>query len=241
MNKRIRGFAGAIGAIVLCSALPLLGQTSVVVHLTDFTGDPVISGLNGGPDVYGGVYNGYTVPAVASPGLVCDDFNGVVSPGSSWNAIAYNVSTIGTTTPVTNLLFGGNALVSPPLPNIGLGGYAELAYLVNLMFNTSDTEAQGDISQAIWKITDPTLTGIDADAQSYLSAALGHAGDSLGQYTNLWIYVPDPLGGSLGTTQEMWGRVPEGGSALLYLLLGGLFCFGAMFVGTRDRLGALKA
>jgi hypothetical protein len=81
---------------------------------------------------------------------------------------------------------------------------------------------------------------MSANAYSLLQwIQANHSGMSLSQFANLFLYVPIPGSqtGSLGTPQEMWGNVPEGGAALLYLLLAGASCFGAMFFRSRDQIG----
>jgi hypothetical protein len=68
---------------------------------------------------------------------------------------------------------------------------------------------------------------------------------------NLWILTPSPKSGynpdGVGEPQEMWSfisdpgplvsTVPEGGTALLYLLLAGAACFGAAIFKSRSQIG----
>ena len=99
---------------------------------------------------------------------------------------------------------------------------------------------QGDISEAIWSISDPGLTGVDSAAQTLALQAEAYASgdsDNLSQYSNLWILTPT----TLGTGQEQWIEVPEGGAALLYLLLAGGVCFGAMFLKSRNGFANLAS
>lgn len=239
METRARRFTGIIGALIIGLGLPALGQgIPVTVTVTSVSGSPTVT--VGGETVAAGVYDGTTSLPGATPGLICDDFAGQVTPPATWNALAYQVSTLTPTIIATDLLFGGAH--TPPFANIGVHGYAALADLVNLSFNSAGNPTlQADISEAIWSITSPGLSGVDAAAQTLAANALAYAtstSDSFSQYSNLWIYVPTS---DLATTQEMWGRVPEGGSALMYLLLGGLFCFGAVFLNFRNRFGTLKA
>ena len=129
---------------------------------------------------------------------------------------------------------------------------------------------QADLSAAIWYITSGgtksgstyTLEGytLDANAASYVAAALaayGTSGDvspstaalaELSASTNLFILTPEapyPVtdGPNGGRPQEMWTAdpVPEGGAALLYLMLGGGVCFGAMFLNRRNRFANLAS
>jgi hypothetical protein len=39
-----------------------------------------------------------------------------------------------------------------------------------------------------------------------------------------------------GLPQEMWIVTPEGGAAMMYLLLAGATCFGAMLFSSRNRM-----
>lgn len=237
--NRARGFAGIIGAIVLCSTLPVFAGTPVTVTVTGpGTAIPVPVGST---TEYAGVYAGYTTPSFTNQGLICDDFTSQISPPQTWNAIAYQVSTIGVTTPLTALLYGGT--LSPTYLGIGLNGYAALAYLVNDSFNhPGDTAQQALDNLAIWSITDPGLA-VGAAALAQAQVAVNYAtstSNSFSAYTNLYVFTPDPLTlDNVSNKQEMWGTVPEGGSALMYLLLAGIFCFGAGFF--RNRFATLKA
>ena len=111
---------------------------------------------------------------------------------------------------------------------------------------------------------------LDANAASYVAAALaayGTSGDvsqgtftysssddstaalaELNASTNLFILTPKApypvtYGPNGGRPQEMWTAdpVPEGGAALLYLMLGGGVCFGAMFLNRRNRFANLAS
>ncbi|MFZ0563995.1 MAG: hypothetical protein WAM43_20455, partial [Terriglobales bacterium] len=76
-----------------------------------------------------------------------------------------------------------------------------------------------------------------------------------GNYSNLTILTPlvqvggqwevctPSMGGSGGNCpgQEFFELVPEGGTALMYLLFGGITCFGAMWIRSRSTAGALQA
>jgi len=242
METKARKFAGIVGAFVICLGLPAFGQIPVQVTLNGpGTALPVTIGTN---QEYAGVYSGSAsngTTFTSNPGLICDDFTGQVNPPQTWNALAYQVSTI-TSATLPHLLYGG-ALPDPPYPNIGLSGYAALADLVQQSFNSNDPTLQADIGEAIWSITDPAIAGqISANASALRAAALAFgASENFSQFTNLWIFVPNPLTADYASNkQEMWGRVPEGGSALMYLLLAGLFCFGAVYLNSRNRFGTLK-
>jgi hypothetical protein len=157
---------------------------------------------------------------------------------------------LGTTTPLSDVLFGGNNLSG--YTNVGIAGYAAIAYLVNLSFESSGNPTlQGEISEAIWAITDPTLLGskgsdpVSSIALGLITTAGNYAtstNDSMSQYSNLWIYTPNPIEkNGTGEPQEMWGTVPEGGAAFMYLLLAGIACFGAMRFSSRRQSGRREA
>jgi hypothetical protein len=247
---RLAAFAGAA---ILCFGIPAFGQAvngqSASMSLTNVNGDPIVT--VGGEEVYAGVYGGTSNLPGANTGIICDDFYDEVGVPDSWAATAYKASTLtaatgakltATTTPISDVLFGGN---STGYTNIGIAGYAAIAYLANLSFESSGNPTlQGNISEAIWSISDPAIAGtIDSAAQTLVTQAEAYAqktNDSMSQYTNLWIYTPSPMIGS-GEPQEMWGTVPEGGAAFMYLLLAGIACFGAMRFSPRRQSGRRQA
>jgi hypothetical protein len=228
-NKVIR-LATISASALLCLGLPVMGQQAVSVHLT-----------GGYSTTFGsdeaGIYSA-TINGASSPGVICDDFNDEESATATWNATAYQASSLASGN-LSNTLFGST---------IGLTGYAEVATLVSMMFgNIPNTYAgiigitQSEISSAIWDITTPGgISGLDTKAKSLVAAVEAafsgnttKAGQYLATLTNLWILTPNPKTGvGSGEAQEMWTEgltVPEGGAALLYLMLAGLACFGTMF------------
>jgi hypothetical protein len=236
MNIKVGRLAAMGAAMLLCFGLPAFGQTVVSV---DFTGGYSTTWSNWGGDYGAGIYTG-TINGASSPGIICDDFNDNVTSGETWNAHAFEASSL-TSGNIGETLFGNT---------IGITGYAEVATLVSMMFSGSSTYGsisgitQAELSSAIWDITlGGTLQGLDWKAKALVAAVeLAFNGNSaaaqayLSTLTNLWILTPTPLGP--GEPQEMWTEnlsVPEGGAALLYLLLGGLSCFGAMFIKSRDQ------
>jgi hypothetical protein len=237
MRIKAVGLAALVGSTALSFALPAFGQQPVTVNLNNVNGDPIVT--VGGETVYAGVYGGTSNLPGANSGIICDDFNDNVTVGQSWTATAYQVSTLGTTTnPITGVLFGSS---TPGYTNVGIAGYAAIAYLVELSFGSaSNPTLQGEISEAIWSITDPGLSGTGPGTAAYNLAQQAETyatstGDSLSQYTNLVIYTPSPLG-QTNQPQEMWSTVPEGGAAFMFLLLAGACCFGAMFFKYRSQL-----
>ena len=108
-----------------------------------------IGGVNAGAGIYSALISpGIPVSPVNPAGIICDDFNDEIYTNETWGATAYQVSTLGSTTPITDVLFGGAN--SPAYANIGVAGYAAIAYLVEELHNPGNTATQdGDISAAI--------------------------------------------------------------------------------------------
>ena len=248
MKIKVGKLIAIAGSLMFCIALPTFGQQAVKVTLGNVNGDPIDYSI-GGLDVYAGIYGGTANLTGVIPGIVCDDFKDEVGVPSSWGATAYQVSTLGGSNLITDVLYGGAHTGYSVAPATPAAAYAEVAYLVNMMFNPTDTATQGLISEAIWSITDPGLSGTGSaaylvtDAQNYATST----SDNLSQYSNLYILTPS----TIGTGQEMWiqvpspspgstpliSNVPEGGTALIYLLLAGATCFGAVYFNSRSRLG----
>lgn len=246
MKIKVAGLFAVILCAGLCFALPALGQNSITLTGVNgsTSGGNLCSTASGCEDVYTGLYYS-TVNGTANTGTICDDFNHNVTVGETWQATAIQASNLSTSN-IGNTEFGST---------IGLAGYAEVATLVSEMFTLNNgtgtlggvTGITGtDLSEAIWDITTKGgITGISSKAAALVTWVQGLlGGDSnaaavayLAQYSNLFILTPNPNNGP----QEFWSQngpnfsVPEGGSALLYLLLAGLACFGAMRVSSRSQ------
>jgi len=222
----------------LCAGLPAFGQAIVKVQ---YTGTYSTTWSNVDGDFGAGIYSG-TVNGAATPGIICDDFNDEITSGETWNAKAYQVSTLISSGNLGNTLFGNT---------IGATGYAEIATLVSMLFGGTTTYGaitgitQAELSSAIWDITTPGgISGLDSTATALVAAVeaafngnTSKADAYLATLTNLWILTPTPQGP--GEAQEMWTEnlaVAEGGAALLYLLLAGLFCSWTFFIRNRDRI-----
>lgn len=243
MKYRAISMAAIVGSALCCFGIPAMGQQLVSVQ---FTGGYSTTFANTDGDFGAGIYTG-TVNGATTPGIICDDYRDEVTSGETWNANAYQASSLASGN-LGSTLFG-NA--------IGLDGYAEIATLVSMMFGGTSTYSNGgttitgitqaELSSAIWYITTPGgINGLDANAAllvSTVEAAFGtdtaKAKAYLANLTNLWILTPNPLTGiGNGEPQEMWTEnlsVPEGGAALMYLLLAGLTCFGAMLFSRKQE------
>jgi hypothetical protein len=225
--------AAIAGCAALCLALPAFGQTANVI----FNGaDPSDQVWNG---VYAGVYDATVTGAVNTNKVICDDYNNEVTGGESWTATVLYASKLNASN-IDNTMFGAA---------IGLTGYTELAYLVNLEFTPGGGGyTVAELNSAIWAITSGGAGGpaswvnwnqLDSNAKSLVAWLETNVGTlSLSSYGNLFILTP--VSTTSPMTQEFWG-VPEGGAALLYLLLAGLACFGAMRFSSKKEFGIRAA
>jgi len=223
-------------AVLLFSSVPLaLGQNTNMSFNGGYHGSSwAYGGETVGTGFYDGSINGVAVGTgqPGGPGMICDDFGDNVFSGETWTANAINASSL-TSSNLSQTLFG---------TSIGVMGYQEVAYLAYQMFTTGPSApTQAAYSEAIWALTgsgvDPgKLTGLALTLYNNVTAG----GETLtgSQLASLWIYTPNPRGPN--QAQEMWGTVavPEGGSALGYLFLAGLCCFGAMFARSRRQIGS---
>ena len=247
-SARIVAMAASVG---LFAGLSAFGQTEVSVQ---FTGGYTTTWANNSGDYGAGIYSANINGVTSSSGIICDDFSDEITTGETWNANAYQASSL-TSSNIGETLFGSS---------IGLNGYAAVAQLVSMMFGGSSSYngitgiTQAEISSAIWDITlggTPTsLQGLNPTAQALVAAveaAFGAIGGNstaaatyLASLTNLWILTPTPEGP--GEAQEMWTEavtlpgvsMPEGGAPFLYLLLASLFCGGAFFLRNRQEVRA---
>jgi len=198
---------------------------------------------------YGGTINGVAVgngAGGAYQGMLCDDFSHEIYSGETWTANAINVGTL-----LANWNFlGSDTEFYSKLGSNAFNDYLEMAILVEAAFSGTLNQLQGvsgatvgDVSEVLWCITggmaNCTQSGMSAAAWelwTYLKG-LNLNGYNLSQFANLWLYVPTGNGSVGSVPQEMWGEipVPEGGTALGYLLLAGVSCFGAMFLRRQVR------
>jgi hypothetical protein len=220
MRIKAVGLAAIAGSVLLFLSLPAFGDVVSV----EYTGGYSTTFANSDGDFGAGIYTA-TINEAASPGIICDDYKDEITTGETWNANAYQASSLASGN-IGSTLFGNT---------IGLTGYAELGTLVNMMFgNTPDVYGgitgitQSELSSAIWDITTPGgISGLDAKAAALVAAVeLTYNGNTaqattyLDTLTDLWILTPDPLTGiGSGEPQEMWTEsltnTPEPSSLLL--------------------------
>jgi hypothetical protein len=241
--RSVLGFL-LVTTVALVYMVPTVaGQTSVPMSFNGYYSAVSCAGPEGcvGAGLYGGSINGVNVgPGHSVPGMICDDYFDNIYNGETWTANGVSASSL-TASNIGILTLFGTAMGAAAIQD-----YTEIAYLANAMFFASPTQAQqAAISEAIWFISSggASNSGAASSLESgYLAAALAAwnngNGFTLGQYANLFIYTPNPQGP--GEPQEMWSlvSVPEGGSALGYLFLAGLCCFGAVFMRSRRQISA---
>jgi len=199
--------------------------------------------LGAGAGYYEGSINGVNVGSgYSSPGMICDDYYDHIDGGENWKATGYSVSSLNAGNIAADSLFGGAAHWGDLNGLTAIQGYEALAYVVSDMFANSGH--QNDDSQVLWYLTSNAnahagspgiaLSALSAGAQALVATVENTSNlKDLSTYTGLWLYTQPfaPPG-----VQEMWGQipVPEGGAALMYLLLAGVTCFGAMFYSRRQ-------
>jgi len=241
MKMKTLGMGAIVALFVLCFGLPASAQVAVSVQSTG--GDTATWGAFG-IDYDAGIFGAtiYGINGTTSRGIVSDDFNVQSNSGQTWNANAFQASSL-TSANIGSTQFGAT---------IGLTGYAEVATLVSMMFNNRTTYdglkgiTQADLSAAIWDITTPGgIKGLNAKTKALVAeveiAYIGNVTKAeayLATKTNLWIL--DPTSAGSGEAEEMWTKglkVPEGGTALMYLLLAGFSCFFATLFNSKKRIG----
>lgn len=156
--------------------------------------------------------------------VICDDFDVDVSIGQIWQATITNMSALqGITSPLTTLAFDTTGTAYEQQE-----AYMAAAWLAEELAGVDQATAAGqqeagELSFAIWGIFDPaslsSLSGASlAGAWSDISGAFNQvqlAGyNQPSDYSNVYIYTPDPD----GTSQEFLSvrPVPEPGTLSLF-------------------------
>jgi hypothetical protein len=233
-----------MGAL-LCLAPNLFAGTSLQIN-----NPPSNNVLDG---IYVGSYSATNTTTGAHTQIICDDFK----DESNYNATTYTVNSFNS---LGNTIWGSTLLKQGDTIGQITTLYSEAAWLTLGMLQLTGTQ-QGYYSYAIWAVFDPTdvanwLTqyGDSAACNAVFGAGSwgaggctkGHGGlEALaagqqyfaGEFSNFNILTP-VCGSGPGTCQEQEFFqliVPDGGSALAYLLLAGGSCFAAIFYSGRRR------
>jgi len=193
MRNLIRKYGYLTVAVLLCCAPAALAGQTASMDLT-----------SGGNNVLGNVYVGpytATINGVTTP-VICDDWANQSYVPETWTANVANLQPLG-----SGVLWNGVTVDSQTLN--AQQEYDAVAWLITQMLNPPSTcpaggncDIVGDISYAIWQLTDPndskgtafgnlSADGLTADlnnAQYWLNQALQN--DSAGSYSNFLIYTP---------------------------------------------------
>jgi hypothetical protein len=199
-------------------------------------------------NIYVGPYTATNVQTGASMSIICDDFK----DESNYNPATYTTNSFST---LGNTLWGSSLLHQGDTMSQVTALYEQAGWLVFGMINATGAQ-QGYYSYALWAVFDASdvLTWLkNANDMAACNAVFGnsctstHAGAgsllysaqqnyASGNYSNLLILTPTGCTAAGCPEQEFFQLVPEGGSALLYLVLSGFACFGAVWYSKRKRL-----
>ena len=238
-------------AIRITCGLLLLLAALVCLPSAAFANGTITAQLNYPPSnnildgIYVGPYSATNLSGGGSLQMICDDFK----DESNYSAATYTVNTISSL---------GNAIWAS-LPN-ATQLYEQAAWLALGMLQVTGTQ-QGYYSYALWAVFDPTdvLNWLKAYGDTGACNAIFGSGNNCnsttvtggllqqaqlnyasGNYSNVLILTPN-CSGALCQEQEFFLFAPEGGSALLYLLLSGASCLGAVWQSRRHTSGPARA
>ena len=244
MNKAVQiTCLAAIAAICLTTAA--LAQTSVTL-----TGPP--PGY-----VYDGIYMSpyyATVGGVTNVPIICDDFGDDTHSGSTWNATVTSFSNLTSSSTSwgvaaasnTNLygaagyLFGQILSASTPYDKVvdtfELWALFDPTAVKNYLATTNAGSGAPISTSALSDLLFGTAT------TPGLLASLLQQSFSASAYSNLIVLSPNNKDGTIcaagqgncAAQEFITFSVPEGGTALTYLLLAGLCCVGAMWMRSRS-------
>ena len=251
MKKAVQTFYLAVLAVI-CLAASAFAQTQVTL-----TGPP--PGY-----VYDGIYMSpyyATVGGSTNVPVICDDFGDNSWPNSTWNATTTSFSSInGSNTSwgvagANTSLYGavgylvGQVLSAPSGSLQQIVDSFELWAIfdpsgVQQYLATTNAGAGALIStSALCSEIFGSCTAAAALNPGGLLGALESENLSASTFSNLVVLSPTSgsalcaAGQDKCSAQEfIYVSVAEGGAALAYLLLAGLFCFGAMYVKSRQQV-----
>lgn len=238
MKRAMRSSGWLMMGVMLCLAPNLFAGTSLQIN------DPPSNNVLDG--IYVGSYSATNTATGAQTQIICDDFK----DESDYNNSTYTVNTfnsLGSTLWGSSLMKQGDSLAQ--ITTL----YEEAAWLTLGML-AKNGSTQGYYSYAIWAVFDPTdvanwLTqyGDSTACNAVFGTGSWGAGGCTkgsgglealaagqqyfsGEFSHFNILTPT-CGSGPGSCpeQEFFQLVPEGGSSLIYLLLAGISCFGAIF------------
>ena len=233
MRIRFSVFLGFSVMVMLFLAPSAFGQANL--YLND-AGNNVMDG------VYVGPYNA-TINGTSGQQIICDDFADDTNVGESWLASVTTLSNLSATkwgsSQAGGSLLGGSYS--------SLQGYEAMMALSSQMLGNKNATQVGYLAYAVWSIFDAgavyswLVTHGDAAAwstvQSMAAAAL-KGSYSIAQFAGWEIFTPTKCfsncSGSSGMPQEFLELVPEGGTAMGYLLVALFSCLMAMVYRRRQ-------
>jgi len=245
MSKRAQGMFYLIATVVCLIPVTAVSQT-VTLQLKNPPSNNVMDGI------YVGSYSANNLTSGGTTQVTCDDFK----DDSDSNVATYTTNSFDN---LGSTLWGGTLLKAGDTLAQVTSLYDEAAWLTLGMLKLTGT-TQAYYSFAIWATFDPgdVASWLTSYADSGACNAVFGAGSwaggkcsvgkggliglaasqtfTAGEFSNVNILTP--LGCSLPGTckeQEFFQVVPEGGTALLYLLLVGATCFGAIMLRSRQR------
>ena len=211
-------------------------------------------------NVYVGPYNATNTDNGTAMQVICDDFRDE-SNSNSYSYTQVSFSNLGSS--LGSTLWGSTLLRQGDSQNYIMGLYEQAAWLAEGMLSLSAGQ-QAYYAFALWAVFDPAdvLTYLrsfgDVNAcnaifgghQNCSSSSIAQAGGILysaqqnymnGNYSNLVILTPVGCTLTGCQEQEFFMVAPEGGSALLYLLLAGVVCFGIVRQSRRNGQAVTSA
>jgi hypothetical protein len=199
-----------------------------------FANSGTLTLTSAGSNVMDGVYVGpyyATVNGVGNTPVICDDFADESYVGSSWGYTANTFSTL------------GSALWGNQTANYDAAAWLTLQ-MIALNSNPANATQVGYLSYAIWSLFDKAaLNGLSSTQLAGVNAWLSQVPNNLtpSEFADFVILTPQGCTNGPGSCpgQEFFMLVPEGGSAILYLLMAGLSCFGAMLFRRRQQAHAV--
>jgi len=188
------------------------------------------AGNNAMHGVYVGPYYA-TVNGVANTPVICDDFADDSVVGHTWSFNTNSFSTLG------SALWGNQA------QNYEAAAWLTLQML-SLNSNPNNATQVAYLSFAIWSLFDKNaLNSLSATQLAAVNSWLSQVPSNLtlSQFSNFVLLTPQGCTNGPGSCpgQEFFMVTPEGDSVMMYLLLAGLACFGALLLRRRRQALAM--
>lgn len=241
MTSTVRSSWGTV-LLVLVALLCLTPAALAGTVGTQISDPPSNNVLDG---IYVGPYSATNTQSGGAMHIICDDFK----DQSNYNPATYTVnsfSSLGSTLWGSSLLKQGDTMAQVTAL------YEQAGWLASGVMNATGAQ-QGYYSYALWAVFDATdvlswlnnahdVAACNAIFGNSCTSTHAAAGSLLynaeqnymsGNYSNLIILTPAGCGVAGCPEQEFFEFVPEGGSALLYLVLVGLACFVAIWRSRR--------